>query len=355
MGFHTLCSHFDGSIGGIEKIKQIFTCKLCFKKVDFTKTKINDFSVILDPSDEFKRLLNKHHRYYDWMVNKRRFTPGLIKDFYDGKKYRDFVRSLPLNKKMSYATLILNTDGAQVFERSQESLWPIYVMISQLPISIRMKNVICCGLWFGQKKPDMSNYLKTFVEFFNENLTKSGIICEIDGQERRIFFYVLVCCVDTDARPTCQSTTRFNGHYGCSWCLHSEKSVTKICYYPILNRKYPARRKLSSTLEAMNKSVEFHQRGKRLNKNQKKILKGIKVKSPMLNLECFDVISGFIPDYLHACLHGVGKRITEKILQSLPPDDILYLSQQNEKIKVPHQLAQTPRSLLTRHLWKAKE
>lgn len=273
----------------------------------------------------------------------------------DGKKYRDFVRNLPASKKYSYATYIMNTDGAQVFQRSQKSLWPIYIMLNELPIAVRMKNIVTCGLWFGRKKPDMSAYLKAFVDFSNQNLTEFGIKCQIKGQERKISLYCLICCVDTIARPTCQASTQFNGHWGCSWCFHKSKSLGNTCYYPILRRRRPDLRDMTSTLVAMEEAAELRKTKKTFSKQEKKRLKGIQGRTPLADLVGFNIIFGFCPDYMHACLSGVSKRITERLLETVSEADIDYMSSEMERLKVPNQLAQLPRPLHQRHLWKAKE
>lgn len=122
-----------------------------------------------------------------------------------------------------------------------------------------------------------------------------------------------------------------------------------------MNRNYPSERNVPGTLLAMQKVETFLQSRKTFSKSQKKLLKGIRRKSPMVDLTGFDIIEGFTPDYMHACLLGVGKRITEKLLSKLKDEDIDYMGNLMCNLKVPHQLAQLPRSLALRHLWKAKE
>lgn len=122
-----------------------------------------------------------------------------------------------------------------------------------------------------------------------------------------------------------------------------------------MNRKYPSLRKICDTLVAMDKAESFRQTCKNFTKSQKNVLKGIRGRSPMINLSGFDIIEGFSPDYMHACLLGVGRRITEKLLAKLTNADIEHMGNKMCKFTVPHQLAQLPRSLTLRNLWKAKE
>lgn len=81
----------------------------------------------------------------------------------------------------------MNTDGAQVFKRSQKSLTPIYIMLNELPFNVRMKNILPVGLWFGKSKPNMPVYLKTYVEKMNSKLTDPGLNIK---QFHSIQFYV---------------------------------------------------------------------------------------------------------------------------------------------------------------------
>lgn len=351
---YAVCPQCKNYIGGIDKTKQKIVCRTCSQSVDLTSSKSNDFFVIIDPSNGIAKLINENHSYYDWVVKKRQHA-GLIEDIYDGKRYRNFVTNSLHNKKNCYATLIMNTDGAEVFRRSQKSLWPTYLMLNELPASVRIKNMLTCGLCFGQKEINMSAYLGAFVDFFNDKLTKSGISCQINGEARQIFPCCLMCCVDTPARAKCQFLTNFNGSYGCTWCTHSGIVVNKTSYYPTLKRKFPPARNSADTLSAINKAVHLLKKRKKLSKHQKKMLKGITNKSPLCNLQGFDIIFGFRPDYIHNCLLGVGKRITERILEKLTPIEIAVLSDRMNDFRVPYQLAQTPRPLTKRHLWKAKE
>ena len=57
-----------------------------------------------------------------------------------------------------------NTDGAAVFKSSKVSVWPIFLVINELPYKLRMKreNMILASLWFGSQKPAMGTFLKPF-------------------------------------------------------------------------------------------------------------------------------------------------------------------------------------------------
>ena len=56
-----------------------------------------------------------------------------MRDIYDGQKYRE------LNEFTSKGnlTMLLNTDGVQLFKSSSMSMWPIWLVINELPFTMR--------------------------------------------------------------------------------------------------------------------------------------------------------------------------------------------------------------------------
>ena len=74
-----------------------------------------------------------------WSNLRKRFerttNPEDLCDMYDGKEYRkhhDFL-SRPEN-----GSFLLNTDGISVFRSSTMSLWPLWLVINELPPSVRL-------------------------------------------------------------------------------------------------------------------------------------------------------------------------------------------------------------------------
>ena len=68
---------------------------------------------------------------------RRRQEEGCISDLYDGKAYQiHMVEGGFLSNPMNIS-LLLNTDGVQVFKSSNLSLWPVYLVINELPPHLR--------------------------------------------------------------------------------------------------------------------------------------------------------------------------------------------------------------------------
>ena len=93
----------------------------------------------MDPSADIQDLLENNEKYYNYVINDRPFNPNIISDIYDGKMYRDFVQSLPDDIRNRYVTFICNSDGSLVFNSSKYSVWPIQLMLNELPVNIRKK------------------------------------------------------------------------------------------------------------------------------------------------------------------------------------------------------------------------
>lgn len=69
-----------------------------------------------------------------WSLLQERFKipsfSGAIRDVYDGDLYRKHLGFLSQPANVS---LMINTDGVAVFKSSNASLWPVWVVINELP------------------------------------------------------------------------------------------------------------------------------------------------------------------------------------------------------------------------------
>lgn len=90
----------------------------------------------------------------------RNVGDGVYEDIYDGKLYKSYLENDgPLNYSENIS-FTFNTDGASVFKSSNVSIWPIYLVINELPYTLRMmkENMILTALWFGNQKPSMATF-----------------------------------------------------------------------------------------------------------------------------------------------------------------------------------------------------
>jgi hypothetical protein len=72
-------------------------------------------------------------------------------------------------------TFTINTDGISIFNKSNITIWPVYLVINELPVGKRylIDNVILAGLSIGQEKPHFDLLLRPINSFsirFKDNV-----------------------------------------------------------------------------------------------------------------------------------------------------------------------------------------
>ncbi|XP_029176946.1 uncharacterized protein LOC114945028 [Nylanderia fulva] len=249
-------------------------------------------------------------------------------------------------------TLQISSDGVQVFHSSSVSMWPIQVMINELPYRERRKNMMLCGLWYGKEKPDMNLFLSLLVEELI-SLHEVGITRNVPGEEEiHIRVHTIASPVDSVARPLLQNIKQYNGSFGCSFCLHEGihievgKGMTRV---------YPGYVKEPRTLHQHEVDCEIAvQTGTTPH--------GVKGPTVLMLLPVFDITSSFTPDYMHSVLLEVTKTFTDAWFNSSNHEKNWYIGNKvdliDEKllqIKPPCEITRTPRSINERNLWKASE
>lgn len=128
-----------------------------------------------------------------------------------------------------YGTACSNTDDAVKFQSLKCSIWPIFLMINELPSPEKMSSLVTCGLWFHLKKPDMSVFRDPFVDITNN----VNFFIEFKNEKIQIQLYVLSCCVDSSALAGIQGIKQYNGKESCNQCLHPEEYLDKAMRYPV--------------------------------------------------------------------------------------------------------------------------
>ncbi len=168
------------------------------------------------------------------------------------------------------------------------------------------KNMILAGVWFGRGKPDMSIYLKQFVDDilkinskgleWMHPLTKTSVVSKV---------VPVACSCDAVARCVLQGIHQFNGAYGCGHCLNEGKTVPKGRGYA---RVYPPTEAQKIThghvIECGQSAIENHVDH----------VFGVKTVSPLVLLNSstgFDIVNSFPTDYMHCVLFGVTKQFLD--------------------------------------------
>lgn len=86
---------------------------------------------------------------------------GSMHDLHNGEIYQNALNQYP---KSIILPLIVNTDGARVFNSSSKSLWMIQIIQAYLPPKIRyiQANILIVAAHFGENKIDMNEFFFHF-------------------------------------------------------------------------------------------------------------------------------------------------------------------------------------------------
>lgn len=355
--FHAICPRCKRYAGTFNESDRFKECPVCQKNISLKSPTYYDFFVIFEIHNRIKNLIEKNLEHFlNVMKNIRSRNVENINDFMDGKLYKEFLDNLPSFIKL-LATGIFNTDGSPAFEslNSKFSIWPIQISVNELPVYVRNLNPIVCGLWFGKSKPDMNIFLKPYVDLMNR-YSSTGIKLNIHGVEKIIPFFVLCSCVDSGARYQMQGIVQYNGFHGCSWCLHEGKHIKNdeklsrrggSLKYTLTGTVPPLRTK-ENMLEHMQLSL-----------TSTAPVFGVRNPSCLINMNGFQMPSGFTPDSLH--LMGIAKQFikywidSSKKKYSLTKEQIEIVDEYIKNLKVPKKVTKLTRSILERSHWTARE
>lgn len=266
-------------------------------------------------------------------------------DIHDGLLYKNKPKI-----ERREITLILNTDGVQIFKSKSKSLWPVQLIINEIHRTKRFmtKNILVVALWFHAKHPNMKVLLKPLIEEMID-LKKNGLKMMINNV--KYIFNVTVLCTTLDA-PAKASVQNIMGHSGYSSCHYCEVRGVK---YGVSHVRYPysninRKRSHKNAVKQMIKS-----------RNEHRLVLGFKGISPLIAMPDFNVIDGFAIDYMHAVLLGIVKRLLKLWFDPQPGKDYnirKHMVQINERIlniKLPSEIERKPRPITEKSTWKANE
>uniref|UniRef100_A0ABD2WGN7 Uncharacterized protein n=1 Tax=Trichogramma kaykai TaxID=54128 RepID=A0ABD2WGN7_9HYME len=278
-------------------------CTSCNDEVELSSLSKN-FFITLDIKSQFETLLNRpdvQKQLENFKDHRKKAKGGIISDIQDSSKYKKLQ-----TEHSEILTFNFNADGAQLFESSKKSLWPLQLYINELPAEIRFKHIVIAALMETESEPtaDLINlYMRTMTEdiqdlYINGIAIKNCISNEIEYKKILPFTEN----VDTVARPKLQNRIQFNGFYGCSWCYHRGLYIDGSMRYTLLEDDPPLR------------SHHDHECDLKLVEETGKSVQGIKGKSILLswaNLG-FDIVWDLPPDYMHRVLLGITKQLWNK-------------------------------------------
>ena len=292
----------------------------------------------------------------NYRFNRSKAQDNCYEDIYDGNIYTQ--NNLLQND--DHISLLWNTDGKPIFKSSHVSIWPLYFLINELPISDRfdMKNMIFAGLWFGPTKPSMLTFLEPFYRSL-ASLETTGVDVQphMAANPINIKVHLLLGTCDKPAKSLVQNFMQYNGNYGCGKCEQpgmtyktSQKGHTHIYPYQTSNPSGPLRTKCE-TLRYADLAIQTG-----------KPVKGVKGPSWFGALKSYDTVQGLQVDYMHSVLIGVVSSFTNLWFDSSNSKQQWYIGKYNvvvderiKNIRPPDRISRIPRPISERCHWKASE
>ena len=139
-------------------------------------------------------------------------------DIRDGAIFRS------LRKKNSdrVLTLTLNIDGVQPSRNSQSSIWPVLLVVNELPPERRfaLENIILGGVWCAKTKPSRENVRLLLRPLIDEllELEKGYYFVFSGGIYYLVNVYLIGACCDKPAQALAQCISEPIAAFGCGRC-----------------------------------------------------------------------------------------------------------------------------------------
>ena len=277
------------------------------------------------------------------------FNPRILTDIWDGAFLQQLMQNDSSFTRDGYFAFSLSTDGVPLFKSSLMSLWPVYLVVLNLPPEVRMNsnNIILGGLWVGPTKPPMKLLLKPILESLRK-LDSEGLVINTPHGIKTFRGKLVMGLFDLPAKAAVLCAKMFNGLCGCSVCLHPGKQLANNAriYLPETHEL----RTHASVISAAQQTLETGT-----------VVDGIMELSPLATQ--LDLVCSVPVDYMHACLEGVVKMLLNYWIDSRNHGKPHYIGRQKTEIdnellkqRPPSEFSRPPRSLV-KHLkyWKAAE
>ncbi|XP_016842242.1 uncharacterized protein LOC103318168 [Nasonia vitripennis] len=344
--YHTLCRQCNKYLGSFKNVKSTQKC-VCGYTMSSSST--GAFFIHIDIEDQLKKFFSNKDivNNLNYRFIRKKQNSSALEDIYDGKVYKKLSKDKKYLNNDNNFSYTFNTDGCQAASHSKVSVWPIYLMIHELPDHLRKKHMILVGIWVNDSEPDMNMFLNPFVEQANK-LSSQGFEWVHNAKIIRSKLFPLGCCVDSVCRCAVLNMKRFNGFYGCTFCEYPSERIDGIHKYPMLE-KVPQLRTDDSIKNQMVLAA-----------SASKDVMGVWGPASLMNLKFFDLAKGMIVDFMHSCLLGVTELHTEILLKSVnenyyvgSPTALNSIDKQLLSIKPPKCISQVPRSIKDRKNWTA--
>ena len=272
-----------------------------------------------------------------------------LQDVWDGEALRPLCAPDRFFSDRFSLALSLSTDGVPLFKSSSVSLWPVYLVILNLPPNIRVntENIVLCALWVGPTKPLMNLLLEPVCSYL-EILSTVGITLNTSLGSICLTAKLVMGIFDLPAKAAVLCCKQFNGEFGCTICLHPGKRLpnNSRVYSPTIYDDRTHSQIVSAAIKAERTST---------------FVQGIVGMSPFASI--FDLVVSIPVDYMHAVLEGVTRWLMKAWFDPKFHHSSFYIGRSIIEIdaqllnqRPPREFSRPPRSIQKHlHYWKASE
>lgn len=341
-----------------EMSKETVQCTECTKNYVISTSNPHRFTTI-DIEHQVVSILSDENILENLLDNYRSLRGEIdqkkdadISDIHDAELYQKHELINSRSESDVILTVNINSDGAAVFNNSKYSLWPITLLINELPLHLRFKMLLLGGAMYTNYEPNfklMDLFMKIFFQQFSKLITTGIKISRSTGEILKIFLVPLCISVDSVARPAISGRMKFNSYDGCHWCDIHVEHAAKSMRYPVIKTKFSNR-----THE------QFIKYAKESEKNNC-IVKGIRGHSSICKMfPFFDCIWGYPIEYMHGVLLGVVRQLWDEWTNTrckfyLKPKAKLEIDDRLTKITPTKEIYRLPSVLKKKGKWKAAE
>ena len=244
----------------------------------------------------------------------------------------------------------LYTDGVNTFKKSKYAIWPIFLVLNDLPYNLRYKisNIIICGIWYGDSKPNLQILLK--IIFF-EHIRSLNSSFNLNGFMFKLLFQYIVA--DKPARSMILNMQSSNSEFFCPKCLCRTKTQT------INNKRHvfvdnaignSFEKRTHAGFSAVAYSAETY------NKPEY----GIKGICFLQNIHSINLVESNIFDYMHSICLGVFKSLFN-LLFTVSTKHVTFYTRIKEfdkildSVQFSSSIIKSPPKISNASLWKAKD
>ena len=274
-----------------------------------------------------------------------------LTDVWDGIALKPLRSAGRFFSTPNHLALCINTDGVPLFKSSSFSLWPVYLVILNLPAKVRANanNIVLVGLWAGPCKPPMKQLLEPVMKTIG-SLSTIGMSVMTAASLQTIRMKLVMGIFDLPAKASALCMKQFNGQFGCSVCLQPGKRLSNNARIFLPEASNHSLRKHSQWVLDADEAVRTSS-----------VVRGITGKSSLMS--SLDMVASIPIDYMHAVLEGVVKRLIDLWFNSANHREAFYLGRYTSAIDnmllqqhPPVEFSRPPRSIKQNlHYWKASE